>query len=194
MSPDSGLDRIILVTLCRKAPFRPLTNVFPVNVVKRSLVRSLNMHLWVCSVKWGCAGIWKFLPFLLEKRLVLAAMCNNSYVTHILFPHGMTVVQLHSNSNFVFVCHLTPLLLIPHSWPVKLPDHHASSLILPYMPCLTVPVSLPTSDTARVSYLALPQPQCPFALHCLFLSFQPLFKNLVSQSSTSCQQSKVQTL
>lgn len=114
MSPDSRLDRIILVTLCRKATFRPLTNFFPVNVVKRSLIRSLNMHLWVCSIKWRCAGIWKFLPSLLEKRIVLASMCNNTYVRHILFPHGMTVFQLHSNSGFC-LC-LSVILLLCFSF------------------------------------------------------------------------------
>lgn len=116
MSPDSRLDRIILVTLFRKATFRPLTNFFLVNVVKRSWISSLNMHLWVCGNKWRCAGIWKFLPSLLEKRVVLATMCNNSYVRHILFPHRMTVFQFHSDSGFCFC--LSVILLLCFSFLV----------------------------------------------------------------------------
>lgn len=143
------------------------------------------MHPWMCNTKWRCQGIWKFLPSLSEKRTVLATTCSNSYVRCTPFPHGITVFQSHSNCGFCLCLfsHLSPLLFTPLSWPIKLPEYHASSFILPSMPFLIVPFSLPTSDLpwSHISWSHIwhsPLPQCPF-LFIISFCYPSHYSNII---------------
>lgn len=95
------------------------------------------------------------------------------------------VLSLSSLTSFSFA--FTPL-----HWPIKLLEHHASFFVLLYMPFLIVPFSrqlqiLPWSHNWHSSNPGV------FISYRLFLSFQPLFKSLLSQPSTSCQENEIHT-